>query len=84
MKVNEKWWLWVIVIIIAILTPIMNHYFKYSYFLSTIILIIALNSTKELRQEIKINFLVKYKIFIIIYLAIIFVYLLLENFVFNE
>jgi hypothetical protein len=53
MKANEKWWLWVLVITLAILTPIMNHYFKYSYFLSTLILIIALNSTKELRQILK-------------------------------
>jgi hypothetical protein len=83
MKANEKWWLWVLVITLAILTPIMNHYFKYSYFLSTLILIIALNSTKELRQDFKINFWGKYRIFIIIHLAIIFVCLILAIFVFE-
>ncbi|MEH7886947.1 hypothetical protein V7654_21835 [Bacillus sp. JJ1609] len=55
MKANEKRWFWILIIILAILTPIMNHFFNTVYFdfISFLIVIIALNSTKELRIDLK-------------------------------
>jgi hypothetical protein len=78
MKANEKKWFWVLVFILAIVTPIMTHYFKYGYYISLLIIIIALNSTNELRQDFKKNYWNKFRNFNIICLAIILVYLILE------
>jgi hypothetical protein len=53
MKANEKWWFWVLVIVLAMLTPIMNHFIGFGFFISLLVIIIALNATRELRQDFK-------------------------------
>jgi hypothetical protein len=82
MKANEKRWFWVLIILLAILTPIMNHFIKYGYFISLLIIIIALNATKELRQDF-IKHWIKYRKLNIICLAIILVCLVLNIFLFK-
>ncbi len=77
MKANEKGWFWVLIIILAILTPIMDHFIGFGYFISFLIIVIALNSTKELRQDFKKHW-IKYRKFNIVILVIVLVCLIME------
>lgn len=82
MKAFERKWFRTLIILLAILTPIMNHYLKYGYFISLLIIIVALNSTSGLRQDFKKHW-IKYRKLNISCLVIILVCVILEAFLFK-